>query len=136
MDNLSKADRSAQMSRVRTQHTAPEMLIRHLVHRLGYRYKLHDSSLPSRPDLVFPKRKKIILVNGCFWHGHSCPRGTLPSSNYNFWHTKIKTNKERDFNQLIALERLGWSVFIVWECETKAARVIDLQFRLIAFLES
>ncbi|MFC6281777.1 MULTISPECIES: very short patch repair endonuclease [Polaromonas] len=136
MDRLTNKQRSTLMRKVRTKHTAPELIVRNTLHRLGYRYALHSKRLPGTPDIVLSSRKKVILVNGCFWHGHSCPRGALPSSNHDFWCLKIKKNKKRDSSQIRALENLGWATLVVWECETKVDLIMALQFRLIAFLES
>jgi len=108
------------MSRVRGKHTRPEMLVRRLVHRMGYRYRLHRADLPGRPDLVFPKRKTVVFVHGCFWHRHSrCPKATTPASNRDYWLPKFRQNKARDKRKQRELERLGWRVIVVWECETR-----------------
>ena len=116
------------MSRIRGRDTQPELIVRRLVHGMGYRYRLYRRDLPGRPDLVFPGRRKVILVHGCFWHQHDCSRGRRPSSNRTFWDAKLDRNVARDRENIGALEGLGWSVFVVWECETRdrdglAARV-------------
>lgn len=108
------------MSRVRTKGTAPELVVRSALHRLGYRYRLHRKDLPGNPDLVFPSRHKVIFVHGCFWHGHDCPRGKLPQANAEFWKTKIDKNKARDERVVQTLESLGWEVLVVWECQIRA----------------
>lgn len=107
------------MARVRTKHTLPELTLRSLIHRLGYRFRLHRSDLPGKPDLVFPSRKKVIFVHGCFWHGHHCRRGKTPTSHVAFWTRKIETNRNRDVRTLDALRMLGWKTMVVWECELK-----------------
>ena len=107
------------MARVRSVDTAPEMLVRRLVHRMGYRYRLHRRDLPGTPDLVFPRRRCVIFVHGCFWHQHACPRGTRPTSNHDFWNRKLDSNVRRDRYNTAALRRNGWHVLTVWECETK-----------------
>lgn len=92
-----------------------------MLHGAGYRYRLHDRKLPGRPDLVFPGRRKVIFVHGCFWHGHECPVGSrLPKTNTEFWAGKRRRNQERDALQRQLLEDMGWSVLVVWECEVKS----------------
>jgi len=113
--------RSAHMGKIRSKDTKPEMLLRRLLHQAGYRYRLHDRTLPGKPDLVFPGRKKVIFVNGCFWHGHSCPGGQrLPKSNTDFWASKRLRNQERDSAQRAKLLATGWRYLDVWECEVLA----------------
>lgn len=109
--------RSQNMRRIRSKNTTPEMLVRHLVHKMGFRYRLHVKSLPSRPDLVFRKHFKIILVHGCFWHQHpNCPNAREPKSNGHYWLPKLMRNKERDAENREKLEKLGWKVLVIWEC--------------------
>jgi DNA mismatch endonuclease (patch repair protein) len=118
MDNLTQAERSDLMRRVRSRNTSPEIAVRRIVHRLGYRYRLHDRGLPGNPDIVFPSRGKIILVHGCFWHGHRCRAGlNTPVSNTAYWTNKLSRNKERDQRNIRRLRKLGWNVLVVWECE-------------------
>ena len=107
------------MASVGQKNTTPEMTVRRLVHGLGYRYGLHRRDLPGRPDLVFRSRRKVIYVHGCFWHGHDCRKGRLPSSNVDYWTEKLSRNRERDAKNVGDLEDLGWKVCVVWECETK-----------------
>jgi len=107
------------MSRVKGKDTKPEMLIRRSLHRLGYRFRLHRKDLPGSPDIVLPKFRTAIFVNGCFWHGHDCPRGKRPASNTAFWNEKLNKNEERDQRNYQALKQLGWHVEVVWECEIK-----------------
>lgn len=112
--------RSFNMSRIRSRNTRPEMLVRSLVHSMGYRYRLHRKDLPGKPDLVFPSRKKIIFVHGCFFHMHACRYGNVtPKTNADFWQKKRLSNVERDRRSIAALEEAGWKVLTVWECETK-----------------
>lgn len=135
MDFMSPSQRSAHMAKIRSTDTKPEMQLRRLLHQAGYRYRLHDSRLPGRPDLVFAGRRKVIFVNGCFWHGHGCPVGQrLPKSNTQFWADKRLRNQERDLRQRSELEALGWRVSVVWECEVKTSSTLleDVQ----AFLNS
>ena len=118
MDNMTAAQRSAAMSRVRAGETKPEMMVRRALHRLGYRYVLHDRRLPGAPDLVFPSRRKIIFVHGCFWHQHhGCKKAAPPSSRIDFWLPKLAANRARDRAVSQRLRREGWDVAIVWECE-------------------
>jgi DNA mismatch endonuclease (patch repair protein) len=120
MDKLTPEQRSQLMSRIAGRDTAPEMLVRSTLHRLGYRYRLHSANLPERPDLVFVSRKKVIFVNGCFWHGHHCKKGQVkPATNAKFWVIKIDTNRARDRRVQGQLRRLGWRVLTVWECELR-----------------
>ena len=125
-------DRSEIMRRVRSMDTAPEMVVRQLCHALGYRYRLHRSDLPGKPDLAFSARHKVIFVHGCFWHGHDCKRGArIPKNNREYWIKKISRNRERDQDNQNRLNELGWKNFVVWECEIKSG---DLADRLHAFL--
>ena len=121
------------MRSVRSKDTAPELAVRRLAHRLGYRYRLHRSDLPGKPDIVFPRRRKIIFVHGCFWHQHpNCKEAQTPSSNTGYWNPKLARNVERDAKNTDALVSHGWGVLIVWECETK--NKTTLQDRLLEFL--
>jgi DNA mismatch endonuclease (patch repair protein) len=90
-----------------------------MLHRLGYRFRLHRKDLPGTPDIAFPARRRVVFVHGCFWHGHGCPRGGLPASNLDFWQRKVAANRERDSAAKKELQRTGWNVLTVWECETK-----------------
>lgn len=119
VDNLSPDARSKRMARIGGKNTAPEMIIRRMAHSLGCRFRLHRKGLPSTPDLVFPSRKKLILVHGCFWHGHGCKIGRLPKSNVTFWKEKIARNRARDERNLVDLAELGWKTLVVWQCETR-----------------
>ena len=115
-------DRSHIMRAVKGRDTKPEMTVRRMIHAMGYRYRLHSKDLPGKPDLVFPSRKKIIFVHGCFWHSHDCARGArVPKSNRDYWVPKLQRNKERDKANRAALEDTSWNVLVIWECEVKAA---------------
>ena len=118
-DKISGERRSENMRRIRSRDTRPEMVVRRLVHALGYRYRLHRRDLPGKPDLVFGPRRAVLFVHGCFWHQHDCQDGRVPSSNRSYWQAKLARNVERDIQVRQELERLGWRVLIVWECETK-----------------
>ena len=121
------------MALVKSKGTAPEMLVRRTLHKLGYRYRLHRSDLPGRPDLVFPSRRKVIFVNGCFWHQHSgCKRSTVPASNRDFWLKKLQGNLIRDAKNVAKLHSNRWDVETVWECELQNPEVVGR--RLAEFL--
>lgn len=120
MDTLSADKRSETMGRVRSKDTTAELIVRRLVHSLGFRYRLHGRELPGKPDIVFPARRKVIFVHGCFWHGHSCRSGrNRPASNQTYWIPKLDRNKTRDRANRNRLRRLGWDVLVIWECELK-----------------
>lgn len=107
------------MSRVRTRHTAPEVEVRKILHRLGYRFRLHVRELPGCPDIVLPRLGAVIFVHGCFWHHHRCSRGKVPSSNTAFWSKKLQRNKKRDSQARQQLAREGWRVKVIWQCELR-----------------
>ncbi|WP_347110082.1 very short patch repair endonuclease [Paenarthrobacter sp. S56] len=137
-DLLTPEQRSRNMSRIRGKNTKPELLVRKLLHAKGYRYRLHGQSgavkLPGRPDLVFAGRRKVIFVNGCFWHFHECKVGLhAPAANAEFWEAKRTRTRQRDSDQRQRLQASGWETLTVWECELKDRSV--LEDRLVAFLE-
>ncbi len=108
------------MAAIRSKNTKPEIVVRRLLHAMGYRYRLNDHRLPGRPDIVFQKRKTLIWIHGCFWHGHRCPRGArIPKSNAEYWGKKLARNKERDAANLTAASEAGWKALVVWECEIR-----------------
>lgn len=119
MDRLSPERRSWLMSRIRGKDTKPELAVRSLLHRLGYRFRLHRKDLPGTPDIVLPGRGIAVFVHGCFWHGHACKRDKMPKSKTTYWAEKIEANRRRDARKRRALRSLGWSVVVVWECELK-----------------
>ena len=113
----------------------PEMVVRRIVHAMGYRYRLHSPKLPGRPDLVFPSLKKIIEVRGCFWHQHpGCIDSHIPKSRVQYWKPKLERNQQRDKENGRCLRKLGWRVHVVWECETKSTEILSR--RLARFLEN
>ena len=118
-DVLTPEQRKLNMSRIRGRDTKPEMLIRRGLHARGLRYRLQDRSLPGRPDLVFPKYRAVILVHGCFWHGHKCPLFRLPATRPEFWAEKIQANQSRDHRAHEALLAKGWRILTIWECSLK-----------------
>jgi len=134
MDVFSREKRSQIMSRVSGKNTKPEIVVRSLLHKLGYRFRLHRKNLPGRPDITLPKHKKVIFVHGCFWHGHAvCSRSKRPSTNEEFWHEKLNKNIERDKKTVDALKKLGWDVLTVWTCEVKDTN--ELKIKLLSFLK-
>jgi len=135
-DVFSEEDRSRVMSKVHGKNTAPELKVRRLLHALGYRYTLHEKTLPGHPDIVFTRRRKAIFVHGCFWHQHpGCKAADRPSSNTGYWQKKLERNIERDLLTTQTLEEKGWKVFIVWECEIRSKnRETALAERLSFFL--
>lgn len=131
MDRLSPQKRSWLMSRVSSKNTKPEIAVRSLLHKLGYRFRLHASDLPGKPDIVFRKRKKVIFIHGCFWHGHlDCKYAKPPSTRADFWREKIYANRARDKRTLIQLEESGWEVLTIWECELKDTTALVVQLEL------
>lgn len=123
-DNHSKEVRSMNMSHIRSKNSKPEELVRKYLFSKGLRYRKNVKTLPGCPDIVLPKYKTVIFVNGCFWHKHDCPRFVWPSSNEEYWRPKIMGNVERDKRNIAELQQLGWTVLTVWECELKK-KVID-----------
>ena len=119
MDIVTPAVRSRMMSGIRGKNTQPELLIRKALFVRGFRYRLHDASLPGKPDIVLPKYRAIIQINGCFWHGHNCPLFRMPSTRPEFWQKKINGNRRRDTINSQKLEIMGWRVLTVWECALK-----------------
>jgi DNA mismatch endonuclease (patch repair protein) len=121
------------MARVRSKNTTPERVVRKLAHGLGYRFRLHRSDLPGKPDIVFPKLRKIVFVHGCFWHRHpGCPKSSVPKTSVDFWTSKFERNQERDRKNHVELLSLGWDSCVIWECETKQPECVV--GRLVDFL--
>lgn len=129
-DVLTPEQRSFNMSRIQGRDTKPEMVVRSMVHAMGFRYRLHRRDLPGKPDMVFPSRHKIIFVHGCFWHMHDCAYGkVVPRTNAEFWQNKRAGNVERDKRNIVALESSGWKVLTVWECWTRNPDVLSQMIR-------
>jgi DNA mismatch endonuclease, patch repair protein len=130
VDHVDAKRRSAIMRAVRTKHTGPERLVRKAAHRMGLRFRLNVSDLPGRPDLVFPKWRIALFVNGCFWHRHSnCKYSTTPKSNRKFWTAKFLRNVERDADNVASLRRLGWTVVTMWQCEVRTIDAATFKLR-------
>lgn len=135
MDHVGHDKRSEIMRAVRTKNSGPEMVVRRLIHALGYRYTLHAKKLPGSPDLVFPARRKVVFVHGCFWHGHArCSKARLPRSRTTYWGAKVETNKRRDRRNLDDLAALGWNVLVLWQCQLKDAE--QLTATITEFLDN
>jgi len=132
-DVLNPKQRKFCMSRIKGKNTKPEMVVRSLVHRMGYRYRLHDSKLPGKPDLVFKNRRKVVFVHGCFWHIHeNCKYATMPKTRKRFWKEKLNANKKRDENNIKQLNRDGWDSMVIWECDLR--KIDELGARVKDFL--
>ncbi len=122
------------MSCVSGKNTKPELIVRSLLHNMGYRFRLHRSDLPGKPDLTLPKYKKVIFVHGCFWHGHKdCQRSNRPTTNKKFWNEKLDKNIERDKENIRRINELGWGALVIWSCEVKD--IDQLKNKLISYLE-
>lgn len=133
MDIFYKEKRSQIMAEVKSKNTKPEILVRSLLHKMGYRFRFHRRDLPGNPDIILPKHKKVIFVHGCFWHGHeNCQRSKRPTTNIEFWNIKLDKNIERDHKNISELKLLGWQSMIIWTCEIK--ELITLKDKLQSFL--
>jgi len=137
-DTVSPAVRSRMMSGIRAKDTKPEMIVRHGLHRAGFRYVLHDRRLPGRPDVVLPRYRAVIFVNGCFWHGHACRFFRLPATRPEFWSAKIERNRTNDAAACASLVAAGWRMATVWECALRGNEVTrgEAISRLVQWLRS
>lgn len=134
MDIWSKEKRSEVMSKIRSKNTKPEMLVRSMIHKMGYRFRVHRSDLPGCPDIVFPRYKSVIFVQGCFWHLHKqCRDGTIPKIDREKWTAKLEKNVKRDKQNLRQLRKMGWKVLVLWECEVEK-EINKVRKKLIALL--
>src|SRR6266852_3772457 len=130
-DVLTRSQRRFCMSQIRGKNTKPQLMVRRLVHSLGYRYRLHDRNLQGSPDLVFQSRRKLIFVHGCFWHRHRCKLGKpIPATRQSFWITKLLRNKQRDKIVRQRLRRENWEVLVVWECHTRDTKKMIQKLKL------
>src|SRR5438876_11355400 len=135
-DVLSPEQRSRCMSAIHSKNTSPEMVLRWLLYRLGYRYRVNCGSLPGKPDLVFPSRRKVVFIHGCFWHRHKCKAGSsIPLTRRTFWVTKLTRNKKRDARQIRQLRKLGWRSLVVWQCQLKKSKIEHTLPRIVTFLQ-
>jgi DNA mismatch endonuclease, patch repair protein len=134
MDIMSAKERSYRMSLIRSRDTTPELVVRSLIHRLGYRFRVHRRDLPGNPDVVFPSRRCVVFIDGCFWHGHHCAIGHIPLSNSTYWKEKIERTKLRDVQRRRLLRKRGWRILVIWECQMKNTE--GLTRKLIRFLEN
>ena len=124
MDTRTPEQRRRIMQAVKSKNTKPELVVRRILHGMGYRYRLHRRDLPGKPDIAFMSRRKAIFVHGCFWHGHDCPKGRLPKSRLEYWGPKVDKNRDRDRTKEEQLRSLGWSVLVIWQCETLDLEVL------------
>ena len=125
MDTICSKKRSAIMARIKGKNTTPELAVRHAAHKLGLRFRLHRRDLPGCPDLVFARYRLVLFVHGCFWHQHAnCKRSNIPKSRLEYWSPKLARNIERDRKNIEELQRLGWNVGMIWECETEAPELL------------
>jgi DNA mismatch endonuclease (patch repair protein) len=126
VDNISLEQRSRVMASVRSKNTGPEFMARSLLHRMGFRFRLHRRDLPGSPDLCLPKYRTVIFVHGCFWHGHTCSHGSKrPSTNKEYWNQKLEVNIRRDAAAISALRAQGWKSFVIWECQLRSPKLAD-----------
>jgi DNA mismatch endonuclease, patch repair protein len=128
-DNRTRESRSALMARIGGKDTAPELVVRRLLHSLGYRFRLYRRDLPGRPDIVFGTRRKVVFVNGCFWHAHGCRIGRPPKSRLEFWGPKLERNRQRDARNRAKLRRLGWRTLTLWQCQTRFPERMEVKLR-------
>ena len=129
-DTLSPNERSKRMSLIRGKDSSPELKLRRLVHGMGFRYRLHVKDLPGKPDLVFPSRRAVIFMHGCFWHRHpGCKLARMPKSKSDFWRSKLEGNRERDLRNQEMLKKLGWHVLVIWECEMENIEKVSNKVR-------
>lgn len=127
MDKLDAQHRSENMRRISSKNTKPEVLLRSLLHRAGFRFRIHKKDLPGKPDIVFPGRRKVIFVHGCFWHQHpQCREGRLPGTRQDYWKPKLARNVVRDAATISKLRDLGWDVLVIWECQIENVPVYEL----------
>jgi DNA mismatch endonuclease, patch repair protein len=126
-DVLTPQQRRLNMSRIKGKNTKPELMLRRALHAQGFRFRLHHKDLPGRPDLVFPRYRAVILVHGCFWHGHGCPLSKMPATRPDFWATKIGRNRDRDRRVLEGLYASGWRTLVVWECALRGAARLGVE---------
>ena len=128
-DIYSRKRRSDIMGRIVSKDTLPEVKVRSVLHRMGYRFRIHRKDLPGKPDIVLPKWKTIVFVHGCFWHGHDCCEGHIPKTNSSYWAPKLERNRKRDLENAEKLDKLGWKRIVVWECQTGSLKKLEDRLR-------
>ena len=137
VDTVSKQRRSEIMSAVKSKNTRPEIIVRSFLHRKGFRFRLHPSRMPGKPDLVFPKYKTVLFIHGCFWHAHhNCPGNRIPKSNIKFWKDKILGNSKRDSENVLKLLANGWRVLVIWECQVKKVELLSILVGILSDINS
>lgn len=137
MDKFDKNKRSEIMKSVKSKNTKPEIIVRRMLHNLGFRFRIHRKDLPGKPDIVLPRYRKVIFVHGCFWHHHEgCKKSQLPETNREFWQEKIEKNRIRDCMNIKKLHELGWGTLVIWECEIAKSKQSSLETKLLFFLNS
>jgi DNA mismatch endonuclease (patch repair protein) len=130
-DKYTIAKRSSIMSKISGKETKPEILVRKRLFSQGFRYRKNVKDLPGKPDIVLPKYKTVIFIHGCFWHGHTCKRGALPETNFEFWKEKIGKNIERDERNILELKQKGWKVIVIWQCEIKSIKLRNIRLNTL-----
>lgn len=134
MDNLTKRQRRFCMSNIKSKDTKPELIVRAILTDLGLRYRLHVNKLPGKPDIVIPRHKRVIFINGCFWHQHpNCQKKAVPKSNIHYWKIKLLKNVNRQKRDIRAIIKLGWRPTVIWECQTKDNLKLSLRFKRMFF---
>lgn len=131
VDKLTPVQRHRNMSAIKGKNTTPELAVRKLLHRLGFRFKIHDKTLPGTPDIVLPKYRTVIMVHGCFWHMHGCSLSKIPETRKDFWTAKLEKNQARDMRQESQLRSIGWTVITVWECGLTTEQAMLTQIKLL-----
>jgi DNA mismatch endonuclease (patch repair protein) len=134
VDVFTRERRSEIMRRIASKHTQPEKIVRRVLHRMGYRFRLHGGDLPGNPDVVLPRWRIVVFVHGCFWHGHRCKKGSSrrrPKSNTDYWNAKLDRNVRRDKRHGQELQRLGWKRIVIWACETKDEQALEARLRRV-----
>lgn len=131
VDWLTEEQRRRNMSAIRGKNTAPELAVRKLLHHFGFRFRLHDRTLPGTPDIVLPKYRTVVMVHGCFWHMHGCALTKIPQTRKDFWIAKLEKNRARDKEQEVLLQSSGWTVITIWECDLKKEEALKAKLQLL-----
>lgn len=131
VDRLTEEQRRRNMSAIGSKNTTPELMVRKFLHSIGFRFRLHDRTLPGTPDIVLPKYRTVIMVNGCFWHMHGCELSKIPQTRKDFWSAKLEMNRTRDLEHQVLLQSSGWSVITIWECDLKKEAALNTKLQLL-----